>query len=311
MRPIPCREDGFTLIELMIGLGLTAVLVLGVLGVFTPLTQTYRLVNELSQVQENGRFGMLIMSRDFRMAGYFGHIINVEDLDPDPPSGAANDCGQDWIQSLAQPLLGFDHSVYDADSPFLTCITDNNVASDMMVLRMSETSTTAVGDLVDGQDYLFSNFSTGEVIRAPTAPLVPTLPDGEYRALKAVVFYIRKTTSGVYSLVRYDTTVGASAEVVEGVEDMQLRFGLQSAAGRFVEDYVDATAVTDWGDVMTVKVELLARTTSKSWKYTANGACRDNARTYVMGNRTHTPSDSLNACYRRRVYTSIFQLRNN
>jgi len=180
---------------------------------------------------------------------------------------------------------------------------------------MAETSTTTVANLVATQDYLFSNFSTGEIIRVATAGVSnaanPTLADGEYRALKGLIYYIRDTGSGVTSLVRHDTTTGASQEVVEGIEDMQLSFGIKSTTGTFVTSYVDATAVTDWEDVMAVRVDLLARSTSAAWNYQINNVCRDTLRTYTLGNRSYTPSDSGTSCYRRRVYTSIFQLRNN
>ncbi len=310
----PDGQAGFTLLELMLGLGLTAVITIGVLGVFNPLTKTYKLVNELSQVQENGRFAMLMMSRDFRMAGYFGHIVDVTELDPDPPTGTETDCGQNWIQRLSEPLIGYDQTTYSADTPYLTCISDNSATSDVMVLRMAETTTTAVDDLVATQDYLFSNFSTGEVIRVATAGVSnaanTSLAGGEYRAIKGLIYYIRDT-GGVPALVRHDTTTGASLEVVEGIEDMQLSFGLKSSTGTFVTSYVDSTAIADWEEVMTVRVDLLARSIDPAWNYQIKNVCRDTLRTYALGNRSYTPTDSGGNCYRRRVYTSIYQLRNN
>ena len=64
------RQHGFTLIEIMIALVLGAFLIGGVLQIFLSSKQTYRMQDNLSRIQENGRFAM-----EFISGMYEGQII--------------------------------------------------------------------------------------------------------------------------------------------------------------------------------------------------------------------------------------------
>jgi len=61
-----------TLIEIMIALLIGAFLLGGVLQIFVSSKQTNRMQENLSRLQENGRFAMNFLTRDIRMAGYWG-----------------------------------------------------------------------------------------------------------------------------------------------------------------------------------------------------------------------------------------------
>lgn len=64
------RQQGFTLVELMIAMVLGLFLVGGVLSVFLSNSQTYRTNEALSRVQENGRFALEFLASDLRHAGF-------------------------------------------------------------------------------------------------------------------------------------------------------------------------------------------------------------------------------------------------
>lgn len=65
------HQTGMTLIEIMIALLIGAFLLGGVLQVFLGSKQTYRMQENLSRLQENGRFAMEFLSKDIRMVGYW------------------------------------------------------------------------------------------------------------------------------------------------------------------------------------------------------------------------------------------------
>lgn len=65
-------QSGMTLIEIMIALLIGAFLLGGVLQIFINTKQTNRMQENISRLQENGRFAMDFLSRDIRMAGYWG-----------------------------------------------------------------------------------------------------------------------------------------------------------------------------------------------------------------------------------------------
>jgi type IV pilus assembly protein PilW len=64
------KQHGMTLIEIMIALIIGAFLIGGVLKIFLNTQQTYRVQENLSRIQENGRFALEFLSRDLRMADY-------------------------------------------------------------------------------------------------------------------------------------------------------------------------------------------------------------------------------------------------
>ncbi len=64
------NQSGFTLVELMVALVLGMFLTAGVIQVFTSNQQTYRVTENLSRLQENGRFAIEFIARDVREANY-------------------------------------------------------------------------------------------------------------------------------------------------------------------------------------------------------------------------------------------------
>jgi len=69
---VPGRCRGFTLVELLVAMVISAALMVGIVQVFMSSKATYRVVENLSRIQENGRFAMDTISFNVRMAGYRG-----------------------------------------------------------------------------------------------------------------------------------------------------------------------------------------------------------------------------------------------
>ena len=65
-------QRAFTLIELMIAMLIGVFLMAGVIQIFLSAKQAYRLQENLSRLQENGRFAMDIITKDIRSAGFMG-----------------------------------------------------------------------------------------------------------------------------------------------------------------------------------------------------------------------------------------------
>ena len=66
----PYNQVGLSLIEIMIALLIGAFLLGGVLQIFIGSKQTYRMQENLSRLQENGRFAMGFLATDISMSGY-------------------------------------------------------------------------------------------------------------------------------------------------------------------------------------------------------------------------------------------------
>jgi len=81
------KQQGISLIELMIAMTLGLFLIGGVIQIFLSTQQSYRLQSGLSRMQENGRFAMEFLARDIRKGDYWGCVqsIDIENkLNPSP-----------------------------------------------------------------------------------------------------------------------------------------------------------------------------------------------------------------------------------
>jgi type IV pilus assembly protein PilW len=99
------------------------------------------------------------------------------------------------------------------------------------------------------------------------------------------------------------TTV--AEELVEGIEDMQILYGENtndSDGMRSADTYVSAAAVTDWNNVVSVRLGLLVRTLEDNLRPNAD------ADTYALAGSNITMDGSDKRI--RRVFTSVIALRN-
>ncbi len=64
------RQQGMTLVEIMVAITISLVLLAGIVQVFVASKATYRMQDGLSRVQENGRYAMHFIGRRAREAGF-------------------------------------------------------------------------------------------------------------------------------------------------------------------------------------------------------------------------------------------------
>jgi type IV pilus assembly protein PilW len=127
--------------------------------------------------------------------------------------------------------------------------------------------------------------------------------DAEIFKISTIVYYLRKRDSSSDnppSLYRKHGTASAQ-ELVEGVENIQFLYGLDTSGDRNVDTYVNATSVSDWDNVRSVKIGLLVSTMDE-----------------IRGMDTNTDSYNVlvtsigpaNDMRIRRVFTATVGLRN-
>lgn len=68
MKIIPKSNQGFTLIELMVAVGIFSIVSLMAISIFLTALQAQRKISALQTVQEHGRYLMEIMSKEIRMS---------------------------------------------------------------------------------------------------------------------------------------------------------------------------------------------------------------------------------------------------
>jgi type IV pilus assembly protein PilW len=117
------------------------------------------------------------------------------------------------------------------------------------------------------------------------ATLSKTYVGGQVYAINTISFYVRTNPSNQPSLYR---RVGANSaeELVEGIESMQILYGVDNDTIAGANYYVTADLVNNWSKVVSIRVTLTVRT--------------------IDANLTSATSDGRI----RRVFTSTITLRN-
>lgn len=90
-------------------------------------------------------------------------------------------------------------------------------------------------------------------------------------------------------------------ELVEGVENMQILYGVDSDDNGTPNEYFSAVDVTDWGTVVSVRIALLIRSIDQNFTEDADTA------NYTLLGTTVDPADLR---VRRRVFTTTIQIKN-
>ena len=84
------RNQGLSMVELMVALAISSILLLGISSIFLDSRKTDKLGVSLSRIQETGRFAVNFLAKDIRMAGYQGCVdpesINVANIASNPPT---------------------------------------------------------------------------------------------------------------------------------------------------------------------------------------------------------------------------------
>lgn len=109
---------------------------------------------------------------------------------------------------------------------------------------------------------------------------------GEIIKMQSKSYFIRRGASGRPALWQFENykPVGGNnpAEIAEGIENMQIQYGIDTNADGVVESYAPASAVIDWNQVGAVRISLLVvgsdgNVATSKQKYTYDGAVVDAA----------------------------------
>lgn len=341
MRPVR-SQAGLSLIELMIAMALSLLLMLGVLQIFLSSKQTYTANSALSRVQESGRFAMDFITYDLRNAGYKGECFS-------DVNALFSNSSDDRV-NLNQPLKGWDAQASLPSWPD-NFSTNKTQGTDSIVIKHAATSagvigttdiTTTASNIVmastnsDAKNayVVISNalgcdiFKSGEA----TASSIPkdgsasfsrsyATPITKVLIFQSNQYYIKNGANNSPSLWRTSwrsgtATPNSTLELIEGIYDLQFEYGIGSGAAedRAVTNaaFIKANAVTDWNNVVAVKVRLLALGNEPNVAIENQVYDREKGLICEKGDSACTTDDSIDIPNRRlaQVFTSTVSLRN-
>lgn len=318
------RQRGLTLIELMVAMTLGLVLVAAVANLAVQTSRSQGELEKAGRQLENGRYALELLAEEIMHAGFYGRYDTGERY----PGGSLPDpcvTADPALLAEAMPLVvqGYDGPV---GAPPITCLSDADHVdgTDILVLRRTSTTATALGSLASGEVYLQSNFRNALVRVAPTADFTLTERDGSAstaRKYRVDIYFVSPcrtpdaggscsaTSDGgspVPTLKRMElTSVGGTPQMqvvplVDSIENLQIDYGIDynndgapDASGGAAYKTVPAST-DEWQDVVMLRLHLLARSPEPSTGYADN-------KSYDMGlsGSIDSPGDS----YKRHVFT--------
>lgn len=293
-------QTGLSLMELMIAIPIGLLVMVGVAQVFRASLEGVYIQNTFSRVQENGRISTELLIRDIRGADYWGCVgdisaitNNLDTSDSDynsdllPSSGfgveGANDVSSETEDGISVKggtdmlTLRGSSSLAGAkiETPYMT-----TASSDITITASSSVSTGDVLLISDCTDAnLFTNTSTSTasgLISHSSASLSTTgainnsiasldkAYDGSAQILipYSKVYFIGQNSAGGYSL--YRSLDGVAEELVRDVTDLQVTYGEDTGGNGSADSFVDASSVSDMGNVVSIRVQLTAESGSSS-----------------------------------------------
>lgn len=270
-------QTGLSLVELMVGLALGLVLMVGVLQVFLASRQTYASNEAMSRLQENGRFALELIAANIRLAGYTDPRARLEKglsvipiPKPDP-------------LACEKPL----ESAIQAEG----CDGGDNI-SDILAIALQP-------PLAEGirRDCLGNPVGDDKVIINQFGIIAPNA-DNPTSSLGCRAWTQKPDKSWGPN--------GAPQRLVEGIDSLQVLYGIDDAGGtsRSPTRYVSADNVPDWNDVLAIRIAVLANSVSTLTPAPQN-------RNYVLLDAAPLAAADLGNDNRaRQIFSTTIQLKN-
>lgn len=286
---------GFSLIELVVSLVIGLVLVAGTSAVFVGSRQIFRTQESLAQVQETGRFLNFLLYPYVRQAGYL----------PDPRSQL--DPGKLFLGD-ASPSVDIRRAIWGVDNVANTVAgVTSQRGTDVLVTRYFGQ------DLPEDPGDIEGQLKTCLGLPAGSSGL-------RQNQMAENVFFVRPLEAkdpgigdaGIGSLscrarvYTVDTVTGAitatqnlpAQPLILGIQDMQILYGIDADSDSAPNQYVVASAVPDWQQVVSVRITVSVAGGSPTDLSLGDTHDAASGKVLIAGGRIH------------RRFTTTLQIRN-
>lgn len=332
------HQLGISMVEILVALVISLFLLGGIVQVYVGNKASYTFTDNIGRIQENGRFAMDILTQDLRMAGFWGCAIFDPDdtanitnnLDPngtgyDPElydfllqgaiEGTENDGlnGSDSVSLRgSKPMQVNVHPPYNVSTSAMLHVTANDSVQPGDIVMVSNCRgadifqvTNTTNSTNASQNALVHNTGGGSPgnynpsnCQGGNAHCLSQTygSDAALFEMQTVTYSIAPGASGEPALWRSEN--GTNLELIEGIEQMQVLYGLDTDDDDFPNQYVISTAVPDMYDVISVRIMLLVRSNT-DFIAEAN-------QSYSFNGNNITAADRR----MRQVFTTTIALRN-
>jgi type IV pilus assembly protein PilW len=326
---------GMSLIELMISITVGLLVLLGLTTIYLNASRSNTEFAKMNRQIENGRYALQILREDLWHAGFWGEYKppqseTAEPVDPCLPFEDDEKGNPKWTLAYRNSLLSIPVQGYDSgDLTSTTCGTapgdvnatpDHVPDTDVLVVRYSSRciagancpplassprfQTSLCTD--DDEPYVFDIADANLDLKGKACA-----GPADRRNFVSHLYYVRdhasKDGDGIPTLMRWiyrkvddDDDKALPEPLVEGIEYLELEYGVDSNGDGNVDDFKTAPLDDEWRDVVGIKVHLLARNLEATPGH-------EDDKTYSLGTKTLGP---FNDNFKRHVYSSFVRLNN-
>lgn len=262
-------QRGWTLVELLVGSAVGLLVIAGIAQIYTAAKHSYDIQTRLAEIQDVGRYAVDVLSRDLRMAGYWGLMdINFANSTPgdDPVNGTnpgdnffltddflpdtcASNSDRDWGRMIVNRIFGLNDT-----STGYGCIGTDRVRGDILTVRYADpVAITNSSGFTGTRFYIRTAPFQGSIVQGNPSvctPLVFPCPSVNYvtdtlfsdHALVANAYYVDGSGTPVScsgtsitppALARKMLTSNGTPlkqSLVNGVEHLQFQYGVDDDA---------------------------------------------------------------------------------
>lgn len=331
-------QRGLSLVELMISITIGLLILAALSSLFVNQSKTRAELDKSNRMMDNGRYALEVLSDNLSMAGYYGEFEPASGV-PAIPAALPNPCtttAADIGAALQLAVQGYNAAAAQgsqiASPPCGFTYTAGNdlslqTGSDILAIRRDSTATPIVqGAALAGTHYLQASRCQVDAVPyiVSTTPATLTLRKADcvnfadLRNFLVQVYFVSPSNNSTLVVPGSGCTVGdciptlkrreldptthvfVTTPLVEGIEHMQIDYGLDTGTDGEPDSFVAAPAATDWPNVVAVKMNILARNTETTQGYT-------DTKTYTLSGGTFGP---FNDHYKRHAYTKYILLIN-
>ncbi len=322
------RQSGISLVEILVSLVISLFLLGGIVQVYSGNKATFKFTGALAELQENGRFAIETMTQDLRLAGVWGCVaydpLNTENIaselntmgnyDPalhdfagQTPIEGDNNSGLNGSDSIT--IRGGKPGQSNVTGPFAPlAIPEVTVAgeariggNDFVMIARCGANDLKIEEDADIMRVTASNYdSATDKTRLSLAGNKTQRyeNDSSVIELQTVTYSIQNSTLGTNEPTLVRTEFDQDEELVEGVEDMQILYGVDDDGDGYPNRYFQANDVVNFNSVVSVRIQLLL--------HSFDDRVTEDPQTYTFNGVTVTPNDRRI----RQVFSTTIALRN-
>lgn len=242
------RQDGVTLIELMVAMAIGLLIMVAILTLFVNTSRTNTELAKTNSMIENGRFAIQLLQNDLIHAGYWGELDYTSDPAPSfaTPTAIPDPClaPASWNAAYKDNLLNIPVQGYANGSTLGACGVSGVLGtSDVLVVRHANTCTTGSAGC-DGSGaniqvstcrsdtspealYVIDSNPAAFTLRTKACDAALTAPR---RKVVSNIYYIA-TSNGQPTLMRVplgNTAYLPPQPLIEGIEYFRVEYGIDN-----------------------------------------------------------------------------------